>query len=87
MDNQLQSARWAIVDVEVGLQDHKIHDIGALRHDGAVYHQASSTKSGTGDCCPVGRLGAVKSIGGAAILPHREIFRSHNLNLYQCVFW
>ena len=41
MDNQLQSARWAIVDVEVGLQDHKIHDIGALRHDGAVYHQAS----------------------------------------------
>jgi hypothetical protein len=29
---------WAIVDVEVGMSDHKIHDIGALRYDGAVYH-------------------------------------------------
>ena len=29
---------WAIVDVEVSLSDHKIHDIGALRYDGAVYH-------------------------------------------------
>ena len=31
--------RYAIVDVEVGLKDHKIHDIGALRYDGAVYHE------------------------------------------------
>lgn len=31
----------AIVDVEVGLNDHKIHDIGALRSDGAIYHKAS----------------------------------------------
>lgn len=29
---------WAVVDVEVSLSDHKIHDIGALRDDGAVYH-------------------------------------------------
>lgn len=43
MDNQFQCARWAIVDVEVGMKDHKIHDIGALRCDGAVYHQASKT--------------------------------------------
>ena len=35
------SSRWAIVDVEVGLKDHKIHDIGALRYDGAVYHGAA----------------------------------------------
>ena len=34
-------SRWAIVDVEVGLKDHKIHDIGALRYDGAVYHGAA----------------------------------------------
>ena len=33
--------RYAIVDVEVGLKDHKIHDIGALRHDGATYHKTS----------------------------------------------
>lgn len=35
------NSRYAIVDVEVGLKDHKIHDIGALQFDGAVYHNAS----------------------------------------------
>ena len=30
--------RWAIIDVEVSMNDHKIHDIGALRYDGAIYH-------------------------------------------------
>ena len=35
---------YTIVDVEVGLKDHKIHDIGALRHDGAIYHNASKEK-------------------------------------------
>ena len=33
--------RYAIVDVEVGIKDHKIHDIGALRDDGAVFHKTS----------------------------------------------
>ena len=33
----------AFVDTEVGLKDHKIHDIGALRDDGATFHQASQT--------------------------------------------
>lgn len=33
---------YAIVDVEVGVNDHKIHDIGALRDDGAIYHKPSS---------------------------------------------
>ncbi len=32
---------YAVVDVEVGLQDRKIHDIGAIRFDGAIYHKAS----------------------------------------------
>ena len=27
---------YAIVDVEIGLTDHRIHDIGALRYDGAI---------------------------------------------------
>ena len=36
-----RTPRYAIVDVEVGMKDHKIHDIGALRDDGAVFHGAS----------------------------------------------
>ncbi len=35
------SLRYAVVDAEVGLKDHKVHDIGALRFDDAMYHQAS----------------------------------------------
>lgn len=35
------ASRYVFVDVEVGLKDHKIHDIGALRWDGAVYHSAN----------------------------------------------
>lgn len=34
------AGRFAFVDVEVGVHDHKIHDIGALRWDGAVFHSA-----------------------------------------------
>ena len=38
--SRLINIRYAIVDVEVGLKNHKIHDIGALRHDGAnIYSQ------------------------------------------------
>ena len=32
---------YAIVDVEVGLKDHKIHDIGALKHDDMTFHKTS----------------------------------------------
>ena len=35
------ASRYVFVDIEVGLRDHKIHDIGALRWDGAVYHSAN----------------------------------------------
>ena len=38
-----RSKNIAFVDTEVGLKDHKIHDIGALRDDGATFHQASQT--------------------------------------------
>ena len=37
------ASRYAIVDVEVGLNDHRIHDIGGLLSDGAVYHNASKS--------------------------------------------
>ncbi len=33
--------RYAFVDAEVGIRDQKVHDIGALRYDGAVYHGGS----------------------------------------------
>lgn len=35
------ASRYAIIDIEIGVKDHKIHDIGALRHDGATYHKTS----------------------------------------------
>lgn len=35
------ASRYVLVDVEVGLKDNKIHDIGALRWDGAIYHSAN----------------------------------------------
>ena len=36
-----EGVRYVFVDVETGLNDRKIHDIGALRHDGATFHKAS----------------------------------------------
>lgn len=38
MEDRISNIHWAFVDLEVSLSDHKIHDIGALRDDGAVYH-------------------------------------------------
>lgn len=32
--------KYAFVDVEVGLRDKRVHDIGALRCDGAVFHSS-----------------------------------------------
>lgn len=32
---------YAFVDVEVGLSDKRVHDIGALRYDNAIFHSAS----------------------------------------------
>lgn len=32
---------YAFVDVEVGIMDQKLHDIGALRYDGALFHKTS----------------------------------------------
>ena len=35
------ASHYALVDVEVGVKDNKIHDIGAIRWDGAVFHSAN----------------------------------------------
>ncbi len=39
--NSYDSSRYAMIDVEVGLKDRKIHDIGALRYDDAIFHKSS----------------------------------------------
>lgn len=39
--NKPDASKYAFVDTEVGTKDHKIHDIGALRFDGATYHGTS----------------------------------------------
>ena len=38
------ASRCAFIDVEVGLKDHRIHDIGALRCDGAIFHSAKRSE-------------------------------------------
>ena len=38
---QRDAGNYAMVDAEVGLRDNRVHDIGAWRHDGAVFHKAS----------------------------------------------
>ena len=45
-DNYITSLRrdadsYAFVDVEVGVKNRKVQDIGALRHDGATFHRNS----------------------------------------------
>ncbi|MGN1229468.1 MAG: RecQ family ATP-dependent DNA helicase [Prevotella sp.] len=35
------ASRYVFVDVEVGIKDHRIRDIGALRWDGAVFHSSN----------------------------------------------
>ena len=35
------SSRYVFVDVEEGMKDRTIHDIGAIRYDGQTFHRAS----------------------------------------------
>ena len=35
------ASKYALVDCEVGMKDKRVHDIGALRWDGAVFHSAN----------------------------------------------
>ncbi len=39
LNSGFEKIRWAFVDAEVGISDNKIHDIGALRYDGAIFHK------------------------------------------------
>ncbi len=40
----LDASRYAFIDVEVGIKDHRIHDIGALRWDNAIFHSANKNE-------------------------------------------
>lgn len=40
LERSYYASHYCFVDVEVGVHDKKIHDIGAVRWDGAVYHAA-----------------------------------------------
>ncbi len=39
-ETSFDASRYAFLDLEVGLHDKHIHDIGALRWDGAMFHSA-----------------------------------------------
>lgn len=36
--NRRDASRYAMVDVEVGYKDKKIHDIGSIKSGGAIFH-------------------------------------------------
>lgn len=36
--------RYAIIDIEVGRKGNTIHDIGALKYDGSIFHKASKAE-------------------------------------------
>lgn len=40
MEVSLDASKYAFVDVEVGIRDSKIHDIGVVRWDKAIFHSA-----------------------------------------------
>ena len=63
------AGKFALVDAEIGVKDHKVHDIGALRFDGAQFHQAS--KDGL-----KGFLKGVDYICGHNIVHHDAIYLS-----------
>ena len=71
-------SRYAFVDVEVGLNDKKIHDIGALRWDGAVYHSVDKQKL-------LSFLKEVDFICGHNIINHdaKYLFNEEN---HRCLF-
>ena len=55
--------KHAFVDVEVGLRDNKVHDIGALRYDGATFHKGSKSDL-------VSFLGGIDFVCGHNIVHH-----------------
>lgn len=65
-------SRYAVVDIEVGMKDKRIHDIGALRWDGATFHSAQQRDA-------IAFLEAADFICGHNIVHHDAtfLFRDH----------
>lgn len=41
VNKQYDTSKFVFIDIETGLKDNNIHDIGALRYDNAIFHEAS----------------------------------------------
>ena len=69
---QPDNLHFAVVDAEVGISDHKVHDIGALRDDGARFHRASKKEL-------LGFLAGVDFVCGHNIVHHdaKYLFEDH----------
>ena len=37
------SSKYIFIDTEITVKSHKINDIGAIRHDGTIFHKASKS--------------------------------------------
>lgn len=76
---KLDTSKFAFVDVEVGMKDHKIHDIGAIRYDNATYH-GTSTK----DLATFLMSGHIEFICGHNIVHHdaKYLVTNENNNPY-----
>ena len=70
------ASKYAFVDVEVSLRDHKVHDIGALRHDGATFH-------GTDQCDLANFLAGIDYVCGHNIVHHDARYLDTSSPAYQ----
>ena len=70
------TSSYAFVDIEVGMKDHKIHDIGALKGDRTVFHSANKREL-------LDFLKDVKFICGHNIIHHDAKYLFGN-DVYPC---
>ena len=70
------SSRYGFVDIEVGVHDKRIHDIGAIRWDGAVFHSANRQEL-------MSFLGNVDFICWHNIINHDAKYQFANNYLYE----
>lgn len=71
-ETSFDASRYAFLDLEVGLHDKHIHDIGALRWDGAMFHSAK-------------RAELFEFLEGADFLCGHNIVH-HDAKLFFCVY-
>lgn len=69
---------YAIIDIEVGISDKRIHDIGALKHNGSVFHKASKEEL-------FAFLNDVDYICGHSTAVRNSVLTNIGLLMYFCV--